>query len=81
MLLKYKSSPVGPYNELAYIPGKYKAGKCSTPLFSVQRIWVDSEASVQGGRSNWGLPKVRAGCCTALMLVDASRRCSSPLVL
>ncbi|WIA37550.1 hypothetical protein OEZ86_014457 [Tetradesmus obliquus] len=57
MLLKYKSSPVGPYNELAYIPGKYKAGKCSTPLFSVQRIWVDSEASVHGGRSNWGLPK------------------------
>jgi hypothetical protein len=59
MLLKYSSSNVGPYNELVYIPGKYKPGKCSSPVFSVQRIWVDSEASVQGGRINWGLLKVR----------------------
>jgi hypothetical protein len=61
MLLKYRDSPVGPYNELAYIPGKYTPGKCSTPIFSVQRIWVDSNVSVDGGRTNWGLPKVRAG--------------------
>jgi hypothetical protein len=55
MLVHYHASPVGPYRELLFIPGKFQ-----TPygrLFSITHISVDSEASTQNGRANWGIPK------------------------
>jgi hypothetical protein len=53
MLVNYKNSPVGPYRELLFIPGKfYPHGKQS-----ITKIYVDSEASTQNGRANWGIPK------------------------
>lgn len=55
MLVNYHQSPVGPYRELLFIPGKFQ-----TPngrLFSITHISVDSEASTQNGRANWGIPK------------------------
>jgi hypothetical protein len=56
MLVDYTSSPVGPYNELLYIPGRFKFanGRCDR---SITRIYVDSEPSLVGGRENWGIPK------------------------
>lgn len=55
MLVNYTESPVGPYKELLVIPGK-----CKTPHGSKQtisKIYVDSEASLNSGRANWGIPK------------------------
>jgi len=53
MLVNYKISPVGPYRELLFIPGKFSPhGKQS-----ITKIYVDSEASTQNGRANWGIPK------------------------
>lgn len=53
MLVNYKESPVGPYRELLFIPGKFQ----KNGLQSITRIYVDSEASTQNGRKNWGIPK------------------------
>lgn len=53
MLVKYEKSPVGPYHELLIIPGKFR----KTKMQAITKIYVDSEASTQNGRNNWGIPK------------------------
>lgn len=53
MLVKYENSPVGPYHELLIIPGKFRKSKKQ----AITKIYVDSEASTQNGRANWGIPK------------------------
>jgi hypothetical protein len=53
MLVNYGESPVGPYKELVFIPGKFK----SNNLQSITRIFVDSDLSTENGRFNWGIPK------------------------
>lgn len=55
MLVNYTESPVGPYKELLIIPGKFKTvhGKKQT----ISKIYVDSEASLNSGCANWGIPK------------------------
>lgn len=53
MLVDYEKSPVGPYHELLIIPGKFR----KTKKQAITKIYVDSEASTQNGRSNWGIPK------------------------
>lgn len=53
MLVNYEESPVGPYRELLFIPGKFGPAnkQCIT------KIYVDSDASTENGRYNWGIPK------------------------
>lgn len=53
MLVNYEKSPVGPYHELLFIPGKFR----KTKKQAITKIYVDSEASTQNGRNNWGIPK------------------------
>jgi hypothetical protein len=53
MLVDYEKSPVGPYHELLIIPGKFR----ETNKQTITKIFVDSEASTQNGRNNWGIPK------------------------
>jgi hypothetical protein len=55
MLLEYKSSNVGPYRELLFIPGRFRMrrGLC----WSISKIYVSSWASVKNGQLNWGIPK------------------------
>ncbi|QRV78562.1 hypothetical protein RhiJN_06577 [Ceratobasidium sp. AG-Ba] len=51
-LIRYHTSPVGPYDELLYVPGNmsYKTGPSSTISgLSVTRIYVSSTASVVNG--------------------------------
>ncbi len=55
MLVNYTESPVGPYKELLIIPGKFKTRFGSRQTIS--KIYVDSEQSLNSGRSNWGIPK------------------------
>ena len=56
MLVDYQQSPVGPYRELLFIPGKFGEEK----LQSITTIFVDSEASTANGRANWAIPKQTA---------------------
>lgn len=56
MLVDYQESPVGPYRELLFIPGKFGEEK----LQSITTIFVDSEASTANGRANWAIPKETA---------------------
>ncbi len=53
MLVNYEKSPVGPYHELLIIPGKFRKSRKQ----AITKIYVDSEASAQNGRANWGIPK------------------------
>ncbi|MFD2200287.1 acetoacetate decarboxylase family protein [Shivajiella indica] len=53
MLVNYRDSPVGPYKELLFIPGKFKPNNFQ----SITKIFVDSDASTENGRFNWGIPK------------------------
>lgn len=55
MLVNYQESPVGPYRELLFIPGKFRTPQGRR--YSITRIFVDSEASTLSGRANWGIPK------------------------
>lgn len=56
MLVDYADSPVGPYHELLFIPGRYDFGQ-GRQHFSISRIFVSSLDSVVNGRRNWGIPK------------------------
>ena len=54
----YESGSVLEYNELIVVPALVRyAGKVGA---SISHIYVDSEASVAGGREIWGLPKEMA---------------------
>ncbi len=53
--LRYTASSVGPYDELLWLQ-PFQRGP-SGRAHHVSAIFVSSEASVRGGRANWGLPK------------------------
>ncbi|MGB5624038.1 MAG: acetoacetate decarboxylase family protein [Gammaproteobacteria bacterium] len=55
MFVDYQRSDAGPYRELLFIPGQFQCGQ--RRAWSVTRILVSSQASVAGGRANWGIPK------------------------
>lgn len=57
MFVDYTSSAVGPYHELLFIPGIARIG--DQRRRTISRIFVSSEASVENGRRNWGIPKDR----------------------
>jgi hypothetical protein len=58
MFVDYAESPVGPYQELLWIPCKFRFG--GRPRWSITRIFVSSWESVVNGQANWGIPKDRA---------------------
>ncbi|MFW7377454.1 MAG: hypothetical protein ACOH5I_01440 [Oligoflexus sp.] len=51
----YKSSPVGPYEELLLIPGRQAFPQ--GPRMTISTIYVSTWESVINGRKNWGIPK------------------------
>ena len=51
----YHTSPVGPYREIIFVPALVRHGWRWG--FHISHIYVDSAASVAGGRGNWWLPK------------------------
>ncbi len=55
MLVNYEHSNVGPYQELLYIPGSAQID--GRRHLTISNIWVSSQASVDNGRRNWGIPK------------------------
>jgi len=56
MFVDYAHSDVGPYHELLFIPGSFPFEDGRKHL-SISRIFVSSQASVDNGRRNWGIPK------------------------
>jgi len=56
MLVDYTDSPVGPYQELLFIPGRVST-TTGASHWTISRIFVSTEASVSNGRDNWGIPK------------------------
>ena len=58
MLVDYKTSNVGPYRELLFIPGLFAIGGKTT--FSISKIYVSTQVSVNNGIENWGIPKEQA---------------------
>jgi hypothetical protein len=55
MLVDYATSAVGPYHELLFVPGRMKFDK--KKLFSISKIYVSNQDSVENGIANWGIPK------------------------
>ncbi|HMV76978.1 MAG TPA: acetoacetate decarboxylase [Leptospiraceae bacterium] len=55
MLVNYRSSDVGPYFELLFIPGDFHhSGKTYK---KITKIYVSSQKSVEEGILNWAIPK------------------------
>jgi hypothetical protein len=57
-MLRYHDSPVGPYAEVWATPA-IRLGRRG-PELTIPFMAVDSVASLEGGRANWGLPKTLA---------------------
>ena len=59
-IIRYNETPVGPYDELAILPGYFSGvgstGKRNRDL-RVTGIWVSQEATLLNGRKNWNIPK------------------------
>ncbi|KAK7444273.1 hypothetical protein VKT23_015283 [Stygiomarasmius scandens] len=56
MLVRYSSSPVGPYDEMVYIPGRW-AYENGDSGFRITRMYVNTSVSTFNGRKNWNIPK------------------------
>ena len=54
MLVRYHSSPVGPYDELLFLD---HASNGLNMHSHIPKIYVSSQASVDEGRYHWGIPK------------------------
>ncbi|MDR9391446.1 MAG: acetoacetate decarboxylase family protein [Trueperaceae bacterium] len=59
LAVRYATSDVGPYDELASLPGRVRFGASAT-FASVARIVVSTPESVAAGRAHWALPKALA---------------------
>ncbi|KAJ7290206.1 hypothetical protein C8J57DRAFT_1610786 [Mycena rebaudengoi] len=59
MIIRYSAAPVGPYDELIYIPGRWAYNLTNSGL-RITQIYVNSNASVYNGRKNWNIPKHQA---------------------
>jgi Acetoacetate decarboxylase (ADC) len=57
-LISYRDTPVGPYDEVLGSP--VLLAEWPLPASSIPFIAVDSSESVDGGRTNWQLPKTLA---------------------
>ena len=58
MVLDYKDSNASPYQELLFIPGKFRI--TGQKRQHISRIFVSTEESVINGRKNWAIPKEQA---------------------
>lgn len=58
MIVRYKDSPVGPYDEFIVIPGLYNNPKDGLiPRFRISRIYVSHKYTTWNGRNSELLPK------------------------
>jgi hypothetical protein len=55
MLVDYAQSNCGAYHELLFVPGQFASPQGK--FWSISRIYVSSQTSVDNGIANWGIPK------------------------
>ena len=59
-IIRYSETPVGPYDELAILPGYFddvgSKGEKRRDL-RITGIWVSQQATLMNGRKNWNIPK------------------------
>lgn len=55
-IVSYSESPVGPYDELMYVPGRWKYSD-GTKAWRITQIYVSTRVSIMNGRKNWNIPK------------------------
>ena len=56
MLVDYTASDCGPYRELLFVPGKFRS-RDGREHYSITKIFVSTQVSVDSGIANWGIPK------------------------
>ncbi|KAJ7018342.1 hypothetical protein C8F04DRAFT_1151892 [Mycena alexandri] len=56
IITRYSAAPVGPYDELIYIPGRWAYNLTDSGL-RITQIYVSTNASVSNGRTNWNIPE------------------------
>ncbi|KAL7270642.1 hypothetical protein RUND412_006644 [Rhizina undulata] len=66
-LVRYTETPVGPYDELMWCPGRFGVPGTSEGFqgeeregMRITRIYVSNKGSVYNGRKNWNIPKTLA---------------------
>jgi hypothetical protein len=64
MIVRYTSTPVGPYDELMLIPGNFSVPQPSNgppkipkKALRIARIYVSQRTTTYNGRLNWNIPK------------------------
>lgn len=53
ILGNFADTPVGPFHELLFTPGRFK----KTKRQAITKCFTDSEVNTQNGHANWGIPK------------------------
>ncbi|KAF3914822.1 hypothetical protein ABW20_dc0103537 [Dactylellina cionopaga] len=57
MVVRYSQTPVGPYDELLYIPGYFSTPHATSSRYRITNIYVSSKETTYNGRRNWNIPK------------------------
>ncbi|KKZ61333.1 hypothetical protein EMCG_04052 [[Emmonsia] crescens] len=57
IIVRYLESPIGPYDEILWIPGWFEVPGKKTSSPRITRIYVSSKESIYNGRKNWNIPK------------------------
>lgn len=56
-VIRYTSTPVGPYDELAILPGFFQRDGTKGKHNRITRIYVSQKDTCYNGRQNWNIPK------------------------
>lgn len=56
-IIRYTSTPVGPYDELAILPGFFQHKGKGKKYARISRIYVSQQDTCYNGRKNWNIPK------------------------
>ncbi|KAF3923313.1 hypothetical protein ABW21_db0202909 [Orbilia brochopaga] len=57
MIVRYKDSPVGSYDELLFAPGFFTTPHASSSRYRITNIYVSCKETAYNGRRNWNIPK------------------------
>ena len=56
-VIRYTSTPVGAYDELAILPGFFRTNGSKEKYARISRIYVSQKDTCYNGRKNWNIPK------------------------
>lgn len=56
-IIRYTQTPVGPYDEMALLPGDFAMPRAKESNMRITRIYVSQKDTCYNGRKNWNIPK------------------------